>query len=77
MKVAPNTVSGRVVKTRMPGWSSDAVTVSGATGDGGIPPSSSGKTSSAPSLLPIQLRWALVVVSDQSRPSRLSSSRWA
>jgi hypothetical protein len=34
-----------------------------------------GKVISAPSLRPIQLRWAVLVLSDQSSVSRLSSSR--
>jgi hypothetical protein len=61
MNVAPNRVSGRVVKTR-------------------IGPASVANSISAPSLRPIQLRWAVVVEADQSilsGSSRLASSRSA
>ena len=36
-----------------------------------------GKRRRAPSLRPIQLRWAALVLSDQSSVSRLSRRRWA
>jgi hypothetical protein len=57
MKVAPNTVSGRVVKTRI-----------------GFAPTSTGKSISAPSLRPIQLRCMSLIGSGQSSSSMAPSS---
>src|SRR5262245_16579315 len=68
MNVAPNTVSGRVVKTGMKRSAVD--------GDPSGPVVTA-KRISAPSLLPIQFAWAFFVDSDQSIQDRLASSRSA
>ncbi len=75
MKVAPKSVSGRVVKTRMTGRS--AWSFAGSWRSSAILLRASGKTTSAPSLLPIQFSWAFFVVSDQSIQDRFSSRRSA
>ena len=62
MNVAPNSVSGRVVKTRRaspPGWCSSGATV---------------KSISAPSDRPIQLVCIVRIGSGQSRPVKSSNS---
>ncbi len=76
MKVAPKSVSGRVVNTSI--ISPPAVTERGSAGLGSASPASmTGNRRVAPSLRPIQFCWALRVLSDQSMCSRLSSRRWA
>jgi len=73
MKVAPNRVSGRVVKTLM--LRGDEATGDEATGR--LSRVTTGNAISAPSDRPIQLRCAVRVVSDQSIVSRFFSSRSA
>ena len=63
MNVAPNTVSGRVVKTSIPDASPDAV--------------ATGKSIRAPLDRPIQLRCMILTFSGQSTRSRSSASRSA
>jgi hypothetical protein len=62
MNVAPNSVSGRVVKTRSsspPAWCAEGAVVN---------------TTSAPSDRPIQFVCMMRICSGQSMPSKLSSS---
>ena len=63
MKVAPNSVSGRVVKTSMPAASPAAVVT--------------GKVTMAPSDRPIQLRCMILTFSGHSTRSRSSANRSA
>ena len=77
MNVAPKSVSGRVVNTSIrSAGRAPSVPEASAAPDAPAAPES-GKCSRAPSERPIQLRWAVFVVSDQSIQSRLSSSRCA
>src|SRR5215813_1137868 len=73
MKVAPKSVSGRVVKTVIE--RGDEATGDDATGL--LSPVATGNAISAPSERPSQFRCAVRVVSDQSIVSRFLSSRSA
>ena len=75
MKVAPKMVSGRVVKTRMTGFSAWTRALSWRSS--ATLGRARGKWTSAPSLLPIQFSCAFLVVSDQSIQERFSSRRLA
>ncbi len=87
MKLAPNTVSGRVVNTSMAASSAPAAPPCSRAAPGPAAPAPdatsarvgggevTGKRSRAPSERPIQFRWAVLVVSDQSIQSRSSRSR--
>jgi len=73
MYVAPKMVSGRVVNTRITGFS--ASMAAGAWRSSATFARAMGNSTSAPSLRPIQFSCALRVVSDQSIHFRLSRRR--
>ena len=71
--MAPNRVSGRVVKTSMP--VPGAAGTPTASGPVRPPSASTGKVTRAPWLRPIQLRCMILTFSGQSTRSRSSASR--